>query len=206
MVSCLHRGAAKSRDRRVPRRAPNHVFVEPRSRLDTGHRRRPSPRARCHCALRISGCVPARRGDEAMALRSAALHPFDLATNKLLVLVGPREPRDWIDVLGCCVGRRSRELPPWTNLGRLAGSSPKKRGARRRPLSTPRGSLAQPVARVSSRRRIAVHFGSSAPAGTSARVTVRALPRPTSTNRLSAFAGATSGPRSANPTRIAAPA
>ena len=30
-----------------------------------------------------------------------ALHPFDLATNKLLALIGRREVRDWIDVLHC---------------------------------------------------------------------------------------------------------
>lgn len=29
------------------------------------------------------------------------LHPFDLATNKLLALVGRREVRDWIDVVRC---------------------------------------------------------------------------------------------------------
>jgi hypothetical protein len=29
------------------------------------------------------------------------LHPFDLATNKTLALVGRLEPRDWIDLLGC---------------------------------------------------------------------------------------------------------
>jgi hypothetical protein len=30
-----------------------------------------------------------------------ALHPFDLATNKVLALVGRLEPRDWIDVIEC---------------------------------------------------------------------------------------------------------
>jgi hypothetical protein len=30
-----------------------------------------------------------------------ALHPFDLATNKVLALVGRLEARDWIDVIGC---------------------------------------------------------------------------------------------------------
>jgi hypothetical protein len=29
------------------------------------------------------------------------LHPFDLATNKLLALVGRREARDWIDIVEC---------------------------------------------------------------------------------------------------------
>lgn len=30
-----------------------------------------------------------------------ALHPFDLATNKVLALVGRLEVRDWVDVIGC---------------------------------------------------------------------------------------------------------
>jgi hypothetical protein len=30
-----------------------------------------------------------------------ALHPFDLATNKVLALVGRLEVRDWIDVIEC---------------------------------------------------------------------------------------------------------
>jgi len=30
-----------------------------------------------------------------------ALHPFDLATNKVLALVGRAEPRDWIDAIHC---------------------------------------------------------------------------------------------------------
>ena len=29
------------------------------------------------------------------------LHPFDLATNKVLALVGRLEPRDWVDVIAC---------------------------------------------------------------------------------------------------------
>jgi hypothetical protein len=40
------------------------------------------------------------------------LHPFDLATNKVLALVGRTEPRDWIDVIEC-----DRSLQP---LGYLA--------------------------------------------------------------------------------------
>ena len=40
------------------------------------------------------------------------LHPFDLATNKVLALVGRLEVRDWIDVIEC-----SRRLQP---LGFLA--------------------------------------------------------------------------------------
>jgi hypothetical protein len=41
-----------------------------------------------------------------------ALHPFDLATSKLLALVGRREARDWVDLLAC-----DRSLQP---LGYLA--------------------------------------------------------------------------------------
>jgi hypothetical protein len=29
------------------------------------------------------------------------LHPFDLATNKVLALVGRLEVRDWVDVIEC---------------------------------------------------------------------------------------------------------
>jgi len=36
--------------------------------------------------------------DEALGL---ALHPFDLATNKVLALIGRAEARDWIDVIAC---------------------------------------------------------------------------------------------------------
>jgi hypothetical protein len=41
-----------------------------------------------------------------------ALHPFDLATNKLLAAIGRREPRDWVDLVEC-----DRRLQP---LGYLA--------------------------------------------------------------------------------------
>lgn len=46
------------------------------------------------------------------------LHPFDLATNKVLALVGRLEARDWIDVMEC-----SRRLQP---LGYLAWAAPAK--------------------------------------------------------------------------------
>lgn len=36
--------------------------------------------------------------DEIMGL---TLHPFDLATNKVLAMAGRLEPRDWIDVINC---------------------------------------------------------------------------------------------------------
>jgi hypothetical protein len=52
------------------------------------------------------------------------LHAFDLATNKVLALVGRVEPRDWIDVLSC-----DRSLQPfgylaWAASGKDPGFSP----------------------------------------------------------------------------------
>jgi len=52
------------------------------------------------------------------------LHPFDLATNKVLALVGRLEVRDWIDVIEC-----SRRLQPlgflaWAASGKDPGFSP----------------------------------------------------------------------------------
>lgn len=53
-----------------------------------------------------------------------ALHPFDLATNKLLAFVGRREVRDWVDLLEC-----DRSLQPlgylaWAACGKDPGFSP----------------------------------------------------------------------------------
>jgi hypothetical protein len=52
------------------------------------------------------------------------LHPFDLATNKVLALVGRLEARDWIDVIEC-----DRRLQPlgylaWAACGKDPGFSP----------------------------------------------------------------------------------
>lgn len=52
------------------------------------------------------------------------LHPFDLATNKVLALVGRLEVRDWIDVIEC-----DRRLQPlgylaWAACGKDPGFSP----------------------------------------------------------------------------------
>jgi hypothetical protein len=52
------------------------------------------------------------------------LHPFDLATNKVLALVGRLEARDWIDVIEC-----DRRLQPfgylaWAACGKDPGYSP----------------------------------------------------------------------------------
>jgi len=54
-----------------------------------------------------------------------ALHPFDLATSKILALVGRVEPRDFVDVLTC-----DREMQPlgylaWAACGKDPGFSPR---------------------------------------------------------------------------------
>ncbi len=53
-----------------------------------------------------------------------ALHPFDLATNKVLALVGRLETRDWIDVIEC--GDRLQPLGflVWAACGKDPGFSP----------------------------------------------------------------------------------
>ncbi len=57
-------------------------------------------------------------------LMGLALHPFDLATNKVLAMAGRLEPRDWIDVLTC-----DRSLQPlgylvWAACGKDPGYNP----------------------------------------------------------------------------------
>ena len=52
------------------------------------------------------------------------LHPFDLATNKVLALVGRLEPRDWVDTIVC-----SQQLQPlgflaWAACGKDPGYGP----------------------------------------------------------------------------------
>lgn len=52
------------------------------------------------------------------------LHPFDLATNKVLALVGRLEPRDWVDLLEC-----HRVIQPlgyllWASCGKDPGFTP----------------------------------------------------------------------------------
>lgn len=53
-----------------------------------------------------------------------ALHPFDLATNKLLALVGRREPRDWIDLLQCHRALQPLGYLAWAAAGKDPGFSP----------------------------------------------------------------------------------
>jgi hypothetical protein len=53
-----------------------------------------------------------------------ALHPFDLATNKVLALIGRLEARDWIDVIEC--DRRPQPLGylAWAACGKDPGFGP----------------------------------------------------------------------------------
>jgi hypothetical protein len=53
-----------------------------------------------------------------------ALHPFDLATNKLLALVGRREVRDWVDVLQCDAHLQPLGYLAWAACGKDPGFSP----------------------------------------------------------------------------------
>lgn len=52
------------------------------------------------------------------------LHPFDLATNKLLALVGRREVRDWVDVLQCDANLQPLGYLAWAACGKDPGFSP----------------------------------------------------------------------------------
>ena len=58
------------------------------------------------------------------ALLGLTLHPFDLATNKILAMAGRLEPRDWIDTIEC-----NRSLQPfgylvWAATGKDPGINP----------------------------------------------------------------------------------
>jgi hypothetical protein len=53
------------------------------------------------------------------------LHPFDLATNKVLALVGRLEPRDWIDVIECDARLQPLGYLAWAASGKDPGFSPK---------------------------------------------------------------------------------
>lgn len=52
------------------------------------------------------------------------LHPFDLATNKVLALVGRLEIRDWIDVQECSQKIQQLGLLAWAACGKDPGFSP----------------------------------------------------------------------------------
>lgn len=53
------------------------------------------------------------------------LHPFDLATNKVLTLVGRLEPRDWIDVLECNDKIQPLGYMAWAACGKDPGFNPR---------------------------------------------------------------------------------
>jgi hypothetical protein len=52
------------------------------------------------------------------------LHPLDLATNKLLAIVGRREARDWIDIVGCHERVQPLGYLAWAAAGKDPGFSP----------------------------------------------------------------------------------
>lgn len=52
------------------------------------------------------------------------LHPFDLATNKALALIGRLEPRDWIDLLHCHDRIQHLGLLCWAACGKDPGTNP----------------------------------------------------------------------------------
>ncbi len=53
-----------------------------------------------------------------------ALHPFDLATNKVLALVGRAEVRDWVDVIHCHATLQRFGYLVWATSGKDPGLSP----------------------------------------------------------------------------------
>ena len=53
-----------------------------------------------------------------------ALHPFDLATNKALALIGRLEPRDWIDLIACHHKIQHVGLLCWAASGKDPGTNP----------------------------------------------------------------------------------
>ncbi len=53
------------------------------------------------------------------------LHPFDLATNKVLALVGRLEVRDWIDVITCDESVQPLGYLAWASCGKDPGFSPR---------------------------------------------------------------------------------
>lgn len=60
--------------------------------------------------------------DDVMGL---TLHPFDLATNKVLAMAGRLEPRDWIDVINCDQQIQPFGLLLWAACGKDPGFNPK---------------------------------------------------------------------------------
>lgn len=59
--------------------------------------------------------------DELLGL---TLHPFDLATNKLLALANRRVPRDWVDTITCSEDIQPLGLLAWAANGKDVGLTP----------------------------------------------------------------------------------
>jgi len=59
--------------------------------------------------------------DELLGL---TLHPFDLATNKLLALAGRRVPRDWVDTISCSESIQPLAFLAWAANGKDQGLTP----------------------------------------------------------------------------------
>lgn len=57
-------------------------------------------------------------------LLGLVLHPFDLATNKVLALVGRMEPRDWVDMVGCHDAIQPLGYLVWAACGKDPGFTP----------------------------------------------------------------------------------
>jgi len=53
-----------------------------------------------------------------------SLHPFDLATNKTLALIGRVEVRDWVDIIHCHTQLQSFGCLIWATCGKDPGLSP----------------------------------------------------------------------------------
>jgi hypothetical protein len=57
-------------------------------------------------------------------LMGLVLHPFDLATNKVLAMAGRMESRDWIDVLNCDRNIQPLGYLAWAACGKDPGYNP----------------------------------------------------------------------------------
>lgn len=57
-------------------------------------------------------------------LLGLTMHPFDLATNKLLALAGRRVPRDWVDMISCIETLQPLAYLAWAANGKDAGLTP----------------------------------------------------------------------------------
>ncbi len=57
-------------------------------------------------------------------LLGLSLHPFDLATNKVLALAGREEPRDWIDTITCNDRLQDFAFLVWAACGKDPGFNP----------------------------------------------------------------------------------